>query len=75
VILDLGGVASGAATPDRSRLERELAEAEVLLSATQARLANPQFLERAPAAVVDGTRARAGELEDVVTRLRGSLGR
>jgi valyl-tRNA synthetase len=76
VIIDLGaGDRAGSTVQDRGRLERELADAEALLAAAQARLANPQFVERAPAAIVEGARSRAAELEDLVTRLRESVRR
>jgi len=69
--------AAGAAAPDadRARLERELAEAEGFLAAARARLANDAFISKAPAAVVDGARAREAELADQVERLRDRLGR
>ncbi len=54
---------------DRARLERELAEAQALLASARARLANEAFTSRAPAAVVEGARARATELEELVARL------
>jgi len=74
VILDLGGGrSSGSTTQDRGRLEREVADTEALLEAARARLANPQFVERAPVAIVDRARARAAELEDLLVRLRESL--
>jgi valyl-tRNA synthetase len=60
---------------DRSRLERELAEAEGWLAAARERLANESFVARAPAAVVEGARAREAELADQVGRLRERLGR
>jgi valyl-tRNA synthetase len=60
---------------DRARLERELAEAEGFLAAARARLANTSFISRAPAAVVEGARAREAELSDQVARLRARLGR
>ncbi len=60
---------------DRTRLEKELAEAERFLDAARARLANEAFLERAPGAVVDGARAREEELAEMVQRLRARLGR
>jgi valyl-tRNA synthetase len=63
-----------ATTLERTRLQRELADAERLLSAASARLANPEFVARAPAAVVDGARAREAELSEQVTRLRERLG-
>ena len=60
---------------DRARLERELAEAEGFLAAARARLANDAFTSRAPAAVVEGARAREAELSDQVDRLRSRLER
>jgi valyl-tRNA synthetase len=58
---------------ERGRLERELQEAEALLDGARARLANPSFVERAPAAVVDGARTREAELADLVARLGARL--
>jgi valyl-tRNA synthetase len=58
---------------DRARLERELAEAQGLLASARARLANEAFTGKAPPAVVEGARARAVELEELVTRLTGRL--
>jgi len=72
------GAADAAATGDvsleRGRLERELADAEGWLAAARERLANDAFTGRAPAAVVDGARAREAELADQVERLRERLG-
>ena len=58
---------------DRTRLERELAEAETLLTAARGRLANDAFMSKAPKAVVEGARARAAELEELVSRLSRRL--
>lgn len=58
---------------DRARLERELAEAEGMLAAARARLANEAFVGKAPPAVVEGARARAAELEELVERLSQRL--
>jgi valyl-tRNA synthetase len=58
---------------DRARLERELADAEGQLAAARARLGNVAFTSKAPAAVVDGVRARAAELEELVARLAQRL--
>ena len=60
---------------DRSRLERELAEASGFLAAAQARLASDTFVARAPAAVVAGARAREAELADQVAKLADRLRR
>ncbi len=69
------GADVGSASLERERLERELAEAEGWLAAARERLANDAFTSRAPAAVVDGARAREAELADQVIRLREALGR
>jgi valyl-tRNA synthetase len=66
--------ASPSADADRARLEKELAEAEGFLAAARTRLANEEFTAKAPAAVVDGARAREAELADQVERLRARLG-
>jgi valyl-tRNA synthetase len=60
---------------ERARLERELADAEGYLAAARERLSNEAFVSRAPAAVVDGARAREAELADQVDRLRDRLAR
>ena len=54
---------------DRARMEKDLAEAKAQLAAARARLGNESFTSKAPAAVVEGARARAAELEDLVARL------
>ncbi len=64
-----------AAEADRARLEKELAEAERLLEAARGRLANDAFTAKAPAAVVEGAKAREAELADQVDRIRDRLGR
>ncbi|MFN8519996.1 MAG: class I tRNA ligase family protein [Chloroflexota bacterium] len=58
---------------DTARIQKELAEAEAHLAATLARLADPNFTSRAPAAVVEGARQRAQELAERVERLRRHL--
>jgi valyl-tRNA synthetase len=58
---------------DRVRLTRDLDQARALLEQTNARLADERFTSRAPAAVVDATRARADELRDQVHRLTARL--
>jgi valyl-tRNA synthetase len=59
---------------DRARLERELAEAQALLTAATARLANEAFTSKAPPAVVAAAQARATELQELVARLAQRLG-
>ena len=63
----------GASELERARLERELAEAETWLAAARGRLTNESFMTKAPAAVVEGARAREAELVDQVERLRDRL--
>jgi valyl-tRNA synthetase len=60
---------------DRARLERELADAEAMLAAARGRLANEAFISKAPPAVVDGAKARAVELEELVVRLAERVSR
>ena len=67
---------SGSETPsssERARLEKELAQAQAGLAGARARLADPAFLERAPALVVDGVRTSEAELTERVARLSASL--
>ena len=69
--VSLAGAADTAA--ERERLARAVAEAEALLAAAEAKLANPQFVERAPAAVVEKERARAAEGAARLAKLRAQL--
>jgi valyl-tRNA synthetase len=64
-----------ASTVERARLERELADAERLLAATQARLANEEFVSKAPPSVVEGARSREAELVELTLTLRDRLER
>ncbi len=65
----------GAVEADRARLEKELGDAERLLDAARARLANEAFISKAPPAIVAGARSSEAELADQVDRLRERLGR
>jgi valyl-tRNA synthetase len=58
---------------ERARLDRELKEARGWLEAARARLANEAFIAKAPPNVVEGARAREGELADQVERLEDRL--
>jgi valyl-tRNA synthetase len=60
---------------ERSRLERELTDAERLLAAARVRLANADFLAKAPPPVVEGARVREAELATQVETLRDRLTR
>ena len=74
-IVGTGTADPAAAEADRARLEKELADAERLLDAARARLANEAFTAKAPPAIVEGAVAREAELADQVRRLRERLGR
>jgi valyl-tRNA synthetase len=66
---------AGTADPsaERERLTRAVCDAEAVLAAAAAKLANPQFVERAPAAVVEKERARAAESTARLAKLRAQL--
>jgi valyl-tRNA synthetase len=66
-------VEAGAAARDHQRLEKELADTEAQLAATQARLADDRFTSKAPPPVVEGARARATELAERAQKLRARL--
>jgi valyl-tRNA synthetase len=74
-IVGTGTADPAAADADRARLEKELADAERLLDAARARLANEAFTAKAPPAIVEGAVTREAELADQVERLRDRLGR
>ncbi|HEB59592.1 MAG TPA: valine--tRNA ligase, partial [Gammaproteobacteria bacterium] len=58
---------------EQTRLEKEIAREEKVLEGVEKKLANPNFVDRAPAAVVDKERARADELRTRLENLRAQL--
>jgi valyl-tRNA synthetase len=68
-------LAGATQSAERERLARAVVEAEGLLAASQAKLANPQFVGRAPAEVVERERARAAEVGERLAQLRAQLDR
>ena len=58
---------------ERVRLERELMEARDRLASARRRLADEDFVTKAPSEVVAGARAREAELADQVSRLEDRL--
>jgi valyl-tRNA synthetase len=70
-----GRLVADAATREQehTRLQKELAESERLAEQSRARLADQNFVQRAPAPVVDGARQRLAELDERVERLRERL--
>jgi valyl-tRNA synthetase len=55
-----------------ARLDKELAKAEKELAAAEGTLANPAFLERAPADKVDAARAKLAEVTERLGKLRSA---
>jgi len=58
---------------ERERLRRELATLESERSRAVGKLANPAFVERAPAAVVDKARARLAEVDQARAKVEAQL--
>jgi valyl-tRNA synthetase len=71
VELDTSGAIDVAA--ERARLGRDLAAAQKELDAAEKKLGNPKFVEKAPAAVVDGIRARRESAQADITRVSARL--
>jgi valyl-tRNA synthetase len=63
----------GVEARERERLTRELGVVETRLAAARARIADPAFIGRAPAAIVEGARRSAAELEAQAIGLREKL--
>lgn len=72
-ILSLEGLVDLAA--ERSRLEKELAKQSQELEKLNGLLGNPNFVERAPADVLEQNRARVAELNENVGKISEMLGR
>jgi valyl-tRNA synthetase len=71
VELDLSGAVDVAA--ERKRSEKDLAAARKELEQTEKKLGNPEFLDRAPDAVVDKIRARKAAAEADIERITARL--
>ena len=56
-----------------ARLNKELAKAEKELAMFQKQLENPKFVEKAPAALVEGTRAKAARSQYKLENIRQSI--
>jgi valyl-tRNA synthetase len=72
--LDTGITVDPAA--ERARLEKELAQVEKHIAGTQGRLANENFVAKAPPAVIDGARQQLADQEakrDEIQRLLAAL--
>jgi valyl-tRNA synthetase len=60
---------------ERGKLDKERAKLDKDRDHLAQKLANPQFLERAPAAVLEKDRARLAEIESAIARLNTALAR
>jgi valyl-tRNA synthetase len=60
---------------ERARIQKQLEKAEKELRGIAAKLANPQFLERAPAEIIDKEREKQRELEERRATLERNLER
>ncbi len=58
---------------ERERLTKDLTKFEKEMESKQTQLQNEGFLAKAPAKVVDGLRARAGELTVLIEKTRDAL--
>jgi len=58
---------------ERARLRKAADEAAGLLAASQKKLANEQFIDRAPAAVVERERSKEAEFTELLAKLRAQL--
>jgi len=59
---------------ERGKLEKELEKLTAEIGRAEERLANADFLAKAPAHVVEGGRAKLAEMRDRQSTLRSSLG-
>jgi len=73
VFLDLAGTVD--LEKERARLSREAARIEDDLEKIERKLANPQFIAKAKAEVVDEQREREAELQEALSRVRTAIDR
>jgi valyl-tRNA synthetase len=71
IYVDLAGVVD--LTAERARLQKEIGRADEAIGFLEGKLARPDFVERAPAAVVAKERERLEEQRRLRARLAGSL--
>ncbi len=58
---------------EKARLDKEIEKAQKALEGTERKLENKQFLEKAPAEVVEQAKAKKAELTEKIAKLRESL--
>jgi valyl-tRNA synthetase len=61
--------------PERTRLEKEIAQLERELDGKQKQLSNDAFTAKAPAHIVDGLRKRSEEITTILDKSRAALSR
>jgi valyl-tRNA synthetase len=71
VFVDVGGAVDPA--KERAKLQKELAEAEANIARCRAKLENPAFVDRAPAAIVEKERALLADSEEKQAKLSERL--
>jgi valyl-tRNA synthetase len=71
VYVELAGIVDLAA--ERARLEKEIRRAADAIEFTRAKLARPEFTERAPAEVVDKEKEKLAQQEALLEKLTASL--
>jgi valyl-tRNA synthetase len=60
---------------ERAKLEKDRAKLAVDRDHLKKKLANPQFVEKAPAAVLDKDRGRLAEIEAALAKVESALAR
>jgi valyl-tRNA synthetase len=60
---------------ERARIGKEIDRLQGEIGKAEAKLSNPSFVERAPAAVVEEMRKRLADLKQALRRLEDQLGR
>lgn len=60
-------------TAERERLAKEAARVEREIGKARAKLANPKFVERAPAAVLEQEQQRLARFSETLDQLRSQL--
>src|SRR5258708_30041585 len=73
VLVPLDGLVDAGA--EKARLEKELTKSLAEHARMAQKLANPQFVARAPLEVLDKDRARLTELNTAIEKLEAALGR
>lgn len=60
---------------ERARLDKEIARLEGEIAKANAKLGNPSFVERAPAAVVEQEKGRVAQFNETLAKVRDQRGK